>query len=54
MQLRCQQGHVIKEPCLCATRDKGPVCVTQIAIKILVASAIVVASMHYMTFVVKC
>ena len=47
-------SHVIKEPCLCATRDKGPVCVTQIGIKILVVSDIVVASMHYMVFAVKC
>ena len=47
-------SNVIKGPCLCATRDKGPVCVTQIAIKILVVSDIVVASMHYMVFAVKC
>ena len=47
-------SHVMKEPCLCATRDKGPVCVTQIAIKILVVSAVAIASMHYIVFALKC
>ena len=47
-------SNVINEPYLCATRDKGPVCVTQIAIKILVALDIVVAFMHYMVFAMKC
>ena len=47
-------SNVINEPYLCATRDKGPVCVTQIAIKILVVSAVAIASMHYIVFALKC